>query len=139
MARRSRKKKSSPLPAILGGVVAVAAIAIGFISLKGEDVPTAKGFPLETYVESCNSLRGNQYSIQGEVLENAHHDPLVGKFIFLTVDTGGGKASSELPQNVGILVPADVDGPNLETKQRYTFVVDVKKEGALVARSYTAQ
>ncbi len=59
--------------------------------------------------------------------------------IFLTVDTGGGKASSELPQNVGILVPADVDGPNLETKQRYTFVVDVKKEGALVARSYTAQ
>ncbi len=140
MARRSRRKKSSnPAPVIIGSVAAVLVIGLGFIFLKRGDSPSAKRFPLQTYVESCNSLRGNEYSISGEIVENAQHDPNVGKFIFLRVDTGDQAISPDLPQSIGILVPSSVKGPNLETKQNYTFVVDVRKEGSLVASSYTAR
>jgi|GEM_PF-611503 hypothetical protein len=140
MARRSRRKKSSnPAPVIIGSVAAVLVIGLGFVFLKRGDSPTAKEFPLATYVESCNSLRGSEYSITGEIVENAQHDPNVGKFIFLRVDTGDQTISPELPQSVGIMVPSSVKGPNLETKQNYTFVVDVRKEGSLVASSYTAR
>lgn len=140
MARRSRRKKSSaPVPAIIGGVAAIAAIAFGAFVLNKNEQPSAKRFPLETYVESCNSLRGNEYSISGEIAENAQHDPSIGKFIFLTVDQGDAPISPDLPQQIGILVPSSVTGPNLETKQSYTFVVNVKKEGALVASSYTSK
>ncbi|MFC4994382.1 hypothetical protein [Rubritalea tangerina] len=140
MARRSRRKQSSnPTPVIIGSIAAILVIGIGFIFLKRGEAPSAKAFPLETYVESCNSLRGNEYSISGEIIENAQHDPTVGKFIFLRVDTGDDSINPETPQSIGILVPAKVKGPNLETKQSYTFVVDVKKEGALVASSYTAK
>ncbi|MFC4995933.1 hypothetical protein [Rubritalea tangerina] len=46
----------------------------------------------------------------------------------MRVDTGDDSINPETPQSIGILVPAKVKGPNLETKQSYTFVVDVKKE-----------
>ena len=140
MARRSRRTtSSSTAPVIIGSVAAVLVIGIGFFVLKRGDSPSAKQFPLETYVESCNSLRGSEYSISGEIIENAQHNPNVGKFIFLKVDTGDQTISPGLPQSVGIMVPNSVKGPNLETKQNYTFVVDVKKEGSLVASSYTAR
>lgn len=137
MSRRSRKKQSSPVPAILGGAVLIAMIAIGYSFLPKGGSATAKPLPLEVYVDSCNSLRGSEYSVSGEILENYHHDPEVGKFIFLTVDEE--EASSESPKNIGILVPTDVSGPNLETKQQYHFVVQVQKEGMLVATSYTSK
>lgn len=139
MARRSRKKQSNPTPLILGGVAVVAAIAVGYTLLPKADSTQAKAFPLETYTESCNSLRGSEYAIRGEILENFHHDPTVGKFIFLTVEPDSAPESLESPQNVGILIPSEVEGPNLETKQKYSFVVTVKKEGILVAKSYAAQ
>jgi hypothetical protein len=140
MARRSRKKKTSnPAPAIIGSVAAILVIGIGFVVLQRGDGPSAKSFPLQTYVESCNSLRGNEYSVSGEIVENAQHDPNVGKFIFLRVDTEDQTIPPNLPKSIGIMVPNSVKGPNLETKQNYTFVVDVKKEGSLVASSYTAR
>ena len=140
MARRSRRKKSTnPAPVIIGGVAAILVIGLGFAFLKRGDSPSAKKFPLETYVESCNSLRGNEYSISGEIVENAQHDPNVGKFVFLRVDTSDQDIPLELPQSIGIMVPSSVKGPNLETKQNYTFVVEVKREGSLVASSYTAR
>ncbi|MFC4995934.1 hypothetical protein [Rubritalea tangerina] len=59
MARRSRRKQSSnPTPVIIGSIAAILVIGIGFIFLKRGEAPSAKAFPLETYVESCNSLRG---------------------------------------------------------------------------------
>ena len=140
MARRSRRKKSNnPSPIIIGGMTAVLVIGLSLVFLKRGDNPSAKRFPLKTYVESCNSLRGNEYSISGEIVENAQHDPNIGKFIFLRVDTENQTISPELPQSIGILVPNTVKGPNLETKQNYTFVVDVKREGSLVASSYSAR
>lgn len=138
MARRSRNKQSNPAPLILGGVAVLAAIVVGYTLLPKGESSQAKSFPLETYTESCNSLRGSEYSVSGEILENFHHDPNVGKFIFLTVEQDA-SASPDSPQSVGILIPSDVDGPNLETKQKYSFVVSVKKEGMLVAKSYAAQ
>ena len=137
MARRSRKKQNNSIPAILGGVAVIAAIAIGYTLLPKEGETTAKRFPLEVYVDSCNSLRGSEYSVSGEILENFHHDPNIGKFIFLTVEQQD--TSPDTPKNIGILVPTDVTGPNLETKQQYSFVVQVKKEGMLVAKSYTSK
>ena len=141
MSRRSRRKRnnSNPATVLVGVIAAVVVIAIGFIFLNKSETPDAKRFPLESYINNGNSLRGSEYSISGEIVENAQHDPTVGKFVIIKVDTGDQTVSPDLPDSVGILVPAGVNGPNLETKQNYNFVVDVRKEGSLVATSYTAQ
>jgi hypothetical protein len=141
MSRRSRRKRSNTgsSTVLIGSVAAVAAIAIGFVFLNKSETPDAKRFPLESYVNNGNSLRGSEYSISGEIVENAQHDPTVGKFVIIKVHTGDQAIPADLPNSVGILVPAGVNGPNLETKQNYNFVVDVRKEGSLVATSYTAQ
>jgi hypothetical protein len=141
MSRRSRRKRSNTgsSTVLIGSVAAVAAIAIGFVFLNKSETPAAKRFPLESYVNNGNSLRGSEYSISGEIVENAQHDPTVGKFVIIKVHTGDQAIPADLPNSVGILVPAGVNGPNLETKQNYNFVVDVRKEGSLVATSYTAQ
>ena len=141
MARRSSRKRSSnnSTTILIGSIAAIVAIAIGFVFLNQSETPNAKRFPLESYVNNGNSLRGSEYSITGEIIENVQHDPSIGKFVILKVNTGDVDVSSELPQNVGILVPATVNGPNLETKQNYHFVVEVRKEGSLIAKSYNAK
>ena len=140
MARRSRRKRNSnsATTILIGSIAAIVAIAIGFVFLNQSDAPKAKRFPLESYVNNGNSLRGSEYSITGEIIENVLHDPTIGKFVILKVDTGDSQASADTPQCVGILVPSSVNGPNLETKQSYHFVVDVRKEGSLVANRYEA-
>ncbi|MFC5049371.1 hypothetical protein ACFPK9_01875 [Rubritalea spongiae] len=141
MSRRSRRKRnnSNSSSILIGSIVAIIAIIFGYTFLNQSDTPAAKDFPLESYIHNGNSLRGSEYSISGEIIENAQHDPTVGKFVLIKVDTSDQSISPDLPNSVGILVPAEVDGPNLETKQNYNFVVDVRKEGALVATSYTAK
>lgn len=138
MSRRSRKKQSNPIGIILTAVVVVAIGVVGYRSLPSGDTPEAKTFPLGSYIQNCNSLRGSTYAISGEILENYHHDPKVGKFILLTVEHDE-DLTADQPNAVGLLVPSSLDGPNLETKQKYEFVVTVEKEGALVAQSYSSK
>ncbi|WP_026292623.1 hypothetical protein [Rubritalea marina] len=138
---QSRKKSSSVnIPMIMGGAaLALAIISFFFKSDQSPEEAAARDFPLAIYVEDCNSLRGNQYQISGEITENAQQDPSVGKFIFLRVDNVPRDTPSDTPQQVGILVPSDLTGPNIETRQNYSFIVEVRKEGYLVASKYSAR
>lgn len=125
---------------ILGaGALALALYSFFSKSDENSNQASAKEFPIAIYVENCNSLRGNQYQISGEITENAQHDPNVGKFIFLKVSNIPSGTASDTPQQVGILVPRELEGPNLETRQNYSFIVEVRKEGYLVANSYSAR
>ncbi|MGJ8673956.1 hypothetical protein [Rubritalea sp.] len=141
MSRRSRRKRSNSNSStiLIGSIAAIVVIGVGFIFLNQSEAPTAKRFPLESYISNGNSLRGSEYNLSGEIVENSQHDPTVGKFIIIKVDTGDQALPPGSPDSVGILVPFAVNGPNLETKQNYNFVVNVRKEGSLVATSYTAQ
>ena len=125
-------------------ILGAGALAIVLYSFFTKDDGTsqqasAKEFPIAIYVENCNSLRGNQYQISGEITENAQQSADVGKFVFLKVDNVPSGTPSDTPQQVGILVPSNVDGPNLETRQNYSFIVEVQREGYLVASSYSAR
>lgn len=147
MARRSRRKSSgNPLPLIIGAVVLVALIAAGyfFIQNKGSDSDRdfdPSQFPMETYVNNGNSLRGsnNYYSLTGEVFSKPYYDPTKGQKVFIHVAVDPATYPTGLPTDLGVFVPADIKGPNIETKQSYTFIVQASQEGNLTAVEYEAK
>lgn len=143
MARKSRRRKKSSshnLPTIVGSVIAVALIGGGFLFIKNKNTPKKSPvLPIERYVVAANSYRGNTYQVSGEVFEIARHDPSIGKQVFVSVDTGDDPYPADLPKDIGILIPTEVKGPNIETKQSYEFIVEVKDRGTLIAQSYTAK
>lgn len=137
MARRSRKKNKSDSTPIVAGVAAVAAaVAFGYFFIGKRDQADAKEFPLQSYVNDGNSLRGNTYQVSGEVFSKPFHDPARGQKVYVRVDVGEADYPAGLPRDIGITIPSSVDGPNLETKQSYTFIVDVTKGGNLEASKY---
>ncbi|GAA5496205.1 hypothetical protein SAMN02745181_2658 [Rubritalea squalenifaciens DSM 18772] len=141
MARRSRKKKqsNSQTTVIIGIAVIALAGYLGFKVIGSSDKVDAKEFPLQSYVNDGNSLRGNKYQVTGEVFSKPFHDPARGQKIYVRVDVGEAKYPAGLPRDIGIFVPSTVQGPNLETKQNYTFVVKVINGGNLEALQYASQ
>lgn len=140
MARRSRKKKSSnPTSILIGIAVVVAVVGIGFYFIKQKDKADAQEFPLQSYVNDGNSLRGNIYQVSGEVFSKPFHDPSRGQKVYVRVDVGEADYPAGLPRDIGIFIPSTVSGPNLETKQSYTFIVKVATGGNLEATKYTTK
>jgi len=130
MARRSRKKQSSasnPLPIIIGAVCAVAIIVGGYSLLTRETTTNLNELNAETYVNSPDSLRGSTFIVQAEVNRKLHYEEGVTQLVYVTYNN----------EPITIEIPADVDGPNINTQQEYTFTVKAKNDAWLVATSYT--
>ena len=131
---------------IIGAIAAVAVIAGGFIFInnnndsKNSDY-TPVEFPMETYVNNGNSLRGsnNYYILTGEVFEKRLPKSTTGLKLFVDVDVDSATYPVGLPKSVGIFVPSDINGPNIETKQSYKFTVQASRDGNLTAVEYTSK
>ena len=130
MARRSKKSRL-PLGIVVAIVLVVAAYLGSrfFITTSSQPFRTATPLDVKTYLENANSLRGNVYKIQGEVLNSLGWSPTKGRLIAVGVDNGS--------QVVPVLVTTDFSHINIQRGQRFIFLLEVDDKGILRTKDMT--
>lgn len=130
MARRTRKKQSTPsnpLPMIIGALCAIAVLAGGYFILTTEKTSNVTELNSDTYANSPESVRGSTFLVKAEVTKKLYYEEGVTQLVQVSYNN----------EPISIEIPADVDGPNINTQQEYTFIVKAKNDAWLVAKSYT--
>ena len=128
----ARRASSGINPGIIIGVVAALIVAFfgGKMMLGGDSADKPSGSPLDmvTFEKNANSLRGNEYTVEGVVDGQLHWDPNDGQVISLRVDDNGTK------RFIAIQVPAELTIQNIEREQNYAFRVRIRDKGIAVAK-----
>ena len=131
----ARRASSSLHPGILIGIAAAVVVAIlgGKSLLKKKTPGFADVNPLsvEDFLENGNSLRGNEYSIEGKIDEKLRWTADRGQVVSLRVKAG---SDEEL---IGIEIPPKFNNLNIEREQRYTMRIKVRQGGIPVATDVT--
>jgi hypothetical protein len=130
MARRAR---STPKAGIMIGalVVALLLIALGgyFLGAGGIPYRTAPEFPVQEYLSSSSSLRGNSYRLTGAMLNSIAWSPQSGRLI--SVKPSG--SDSPIP----VVVPASLGEGAMQKGQRFHFLVEIRENGIVYATDLT--
>ena len=130
MARRAR---STPPVGLLVAALAVLILLIAaggyFLGATGAPYRTAPEFPVEEYLATSSSLRGNTYRLSGAVLNSIAWSPESGRLI--SVEPTG--SDSPIP----VVVPAELGEANIQKGQRFHFLVEVREKGILYAKDLT--
>lgn len=134
----ARRASSSLHPGILIGIAtAVVVVVIGSKSLVpslfAKRQPGANVNPLsvEDFKENGNSLRGNEYSIEGTIDEKLRWTTSRGQVVSLRVKTEKGE------EPIGIEIPPSFNNLNIEREQRYSMRIKVRQGGIPVATAVT--
>lgn len=128
MARRASSKFH---PGFI--VVAVAAVALAVVAGKSLIGKKSSGFGevpklnISELLENGNSLRGNEFVVDGQIDEKLQWTTDRGQLISLKVDAPGGD------EFVGIEIPQEFSKQNLDSKQKYSFRVKFRQGGIPVA------
>jgi hypothetical protein len=130
MARRAR---STPKAGIMTGalVVALLLIALGgyFLGAGGTPYRTAPEFPVQEYLSSSSSLRGNSYRLTGAMLNSIAWSPQSGRLI--SVEPTG--SDSPIP----VVVPPSLGEGTMQKGQRFHFLVEIREHGIVYATDLT--
>ncbi|MEM0968837.1 MAG: hypothetical protein AAF191_21325 [Verrucomicrobiota bacterium] len=116
---------------VVAGLVLVLFLAPSFGG-KGDGTPprhtrvAATELRVQDYYENANTLLGNAYRVTGRVEEQLRWSANQGRLISLLVS---GSSSSPVP----ILIPVEFGHLNVEKGAQFTFVVEVRNNGLLVA------
>ena len=134
MARRKRKKKStasSPMPMLIGLIVAILVLGAGYWILTSEkssaDSPT---LPAVEFQNNPSTLRGSDFSVTGKVKEKMYHSETNGSLISIEVEDNG--KFYMFP----IIIPSDISGPNLSVEQSYIFNGSINSKERFIVGSY---
>jgi hypothetical protein len=128
MARRA-SSNVSPVALAAGAVGMILVIVAGKVLLRDKaqsfgDVPP---LAVEDMMENGNSLRGNEYFIEGKIDEKLRWTPNHGQVVSLRVESRSGE------EFIGVEIPAEFNDLNIEREQRYAFRVRVRQGGIPVA------
>jgi hypothetical protein len=121
---------------IIGLAAAVIIIAVvGFLFVKtlskGNDTTSSKRateLNVSEYLENANSLRGNVYSVTGIVEDQLKWTPNNGRLFSVEAEQGG--ETAPLP----IHVPQEFSKTNIDRGSEFRFLVEVGRDGTLVAQ-----
>lgn len=129
MARRA-SSGIKPTTLIAFGVGAVALLFGGKVFLNKKQAVSHKDattLHVQDVLENANSLRGNEYRIDGKVDEKLRWTATQGQVVSVLVGEG---ASAE---PIAIRIPAELSHINVEREQRYSFRVKFEQGGIAVA------
>lgn len=124
-----RRASSSINTAAILGIVAAVAILIGLgvllLTKKGQPFAEVAPLQVEEALENGNSLRGNEYRVEGKLLARWPRES--GAVVELLVEEPG--RSEHFP----IVVPSEVSTVNFEREQRYAFKITFGQGGVAIA------
>ncbi len=127
----ARRASSSLHPGIIiGAIVAIVILVIAGKSLLGKksshfgDIAKLNVGEL---LENGNSLRGNEYVIEGQIDEKLQWTTDRGQLVSVKIASPGGD------DFVGIEIPNTFNNLNIDSKQKYLFRVKFRQGGIAVA------
>jgi hypothetical protein len=127
----ARRASSRPNPGIILGAAAVIAVAVfagkSLLGKKSSSFADGRPLHIEDLLENGNSLRGNEYVIEGQIDEKLQWTTDRGQLVSLRVKTSGGD------EFIGIEIPAEFNKLNIDTRQKYAFRVKFRQGGIAVA------
>ena len=126
-----RRASSHIHPGYILGAVAliVAAILVGKTILGKSKNSFANVLPLDIrqVMENANSLRGNEYVVEGQIDEKLQWTSDRGQLISVKVETPGGD------EFIAIMIPPQFNRLNMDVKQKYAFRVQFQQGGIAIA------
>ena len=129
----ARRGKSSRLTwGIVIAVVLVLAAFIGsrfFGTATSDPFRTVSSLDVKTYLENANSLRGNVYKMEGEVVNSLAWSATRGRLVAIKVEKGD--------DVVPVLVTTNFNHINIQKGQRFIFLLEVDDKGILRTKDMT--
>jgi hypothetical protein len=128
MARRASSRLHPGI--IIGAVVVIVALIIAGKSLVGKKSAAfgdVAKLSVSELLENGNSLRGNEYVIEGQIEEKLQWTTDRGQLVSVRVENGSDE------EFVGIEIPQEFNKLNIDTKQKYAFRVKFRQGGIAVA------
>lgn len=126
----ARRASSNIHPGIIIGAIVAIALAVfagkSLIGKKSSGFGDVAKLTVDELLENGNSLRGNEYVVEGEIDEKLQISDR-GQVVSVKVDAPGGD------KFVGIEIPAEFSKFNIDSKQKYAFRVKFRQGGIAVA------
>jgi hypothetical protein len=123
----ARRASSSIHPGVIIGAVAAIAVAViagkSLLGKKSASFRDIAPLSVEELLENGNSLRGNEYVIEGQIDEKLQWTHDRGQLVSVKVGE----------DFVAIRIPQDFNKLNIDTKQKYAFRVKFEQGGIPVA------
>jgi hypothetical protein len=129
----ARRSKSSLKPVwIIAAAVLVVGAFLGsqlFTRMVSEPFRTTETLNVRAYLDNANSLRGNEYKIEGKVEEQLAWSPSNGRLFSISVGDG----SDVIP----VLITTQFNSENIQKGQRFIFLLEVTDNGMLRTKALT--
>lgn len=127
----ARRASSSLHPGIIIGAIAAVVVAVvagkSMLGKKTAGFGDVATLQMDDLLDNGNSLRGNEYVVEGQIDEKLQWTTNRGQLVSVRVEAPGGD------QFVGIEIPPEYNKLNIDTKQKYAFRVKFKQGGIPVA------
>ncbi len=127
----ARRASSSTNPILLIGIaVAVIVVIAGgklLMSKKSASFADVTPLAVQDLLDNGNSLRGNEYMVEGKIDEKLRWTPGDGQIISIRVKSDTGE------EIIPVLIPDKFNKLNMEREQRYAFKVEFEQGGIPVA------
>ena len=131
----ARRASSSLHPGLIVGIIALVAVLIfagkSFFAKKPVSFGDAAKLDIQDFLQNGNSLRGNEYVVEGKVDERLRWTSASGQVVSVQV---GPDDNAEF---IGIEIPPDLGKTNIDIRQRYAFRVKFRQGGIPVATGIT--
>lgn len=127
----ARRASSRPNPGIILAVAAAIVVAVfvgkSMLGKKSASFGDVPALSIQDLLENGNSLRGNEYVVEGRIDEKLQWTVDRGQLVSLRVGTPGGD------EFIGIEIPPEFNRLNIDTQQKYAFRVKFRQGGIPVA------
>lgn len=130
-----RRASSSLHPGLIIGIIALVVVLIfagkSFFAKKPVGFGDTAKLNIQDFLQNGNSLRGNEYVVEGKVDERLRWTSASGQVVSVQI------GPDEDAEFIGIEIPPDLGKTNIDIQQRYAFRVKFRQGGIPVATGIT--